>query len=96
MSILHQNPREQIQYQHLFIILSGFDRTVVRQELGKHVQTRNNRGMSSLLSSDSVNILVAANADNNSEPVTGQLSDKHSFQQYIWRGVFYAVRVEPT
>jgi hypothetical protein len=27
--------------------------------------------------------------------VAGQLNDKHSFQQYIWRGVFYAIRAEP-
>jgi hypothetical protein len=45
----------------------GFDQTIARQQLCKHVQTCNNRGISSLLSSDSVNILAAANADNNSE-----------------------------
>jgi hypothetical protein len=44
-----------------------FDQTIARQQLCKHVQTCNNRGMSSLLSSDSVNILAAANAGNNSE-----------------------------
>jgi hypothetical protein len=49
---------------------NGFYQTVARQQLCKHDQTRNNRGMSSLLSSDSVNILVAANAGNNSEYIT--------------------------
>jgi hypothetical protein len=33
----------------------------------KHVQTCNNRGISSLLSNDSVNILGAANAGNSSQ-----------------------------
>jgi hypothetical protein len=49
------------------IYYNGFDQTIARQQLCKHVQTRNNRGMSSLLSSDSVNILAAANASNNNE-----------------------------
>jgi hypothetical protein len=46
---------------------NGFDQTIARQQLCKLVQTCTNRGMSSLLSSDSVNILAAANEGNNSE-----------------------------
>jgi hypothetical protein len=48
---------------------NGFVQTITRQQLCKNVQTCNNRGMSSLLSSDSVNILAAVNAGNNSEHI---------------------------
>jgi hypothetical protein len=52
------------------IYCNVFDQTIARQQLCKHIQTCNNRGMSSLLSSYSINILVAANAGNSSECVT--------------------------
>jgi hypothetical protein len=46
---------------------NGFNQSIARQQLYKHVQTCKNRGMSSLLNSDPVNILAAANAGNSSE-----------------------------
>jgi hypothetical protein len=52
---------------HTNLYCNGFDQTIARQQLCKHVQTCNNGGMPSLLSSDSVNILAATNVGNNTE-----------------------------
>jgi hypothetical protein len=46
---------------------NGFSQSIARQHLCKRDQTCKNRGMSSLLNSDPVNILAAANAGNSSE-----------------------------